>query len=286
MASSKRWMQQALEAFVRNESSDFSVHHAGVALEHLLKAYLCSHHPALIVEAKDSKSGFQSLLHAVGLGDQAAIPVTRTKTVGLYEAFTRSTQLLEDKITVTAKEFERVLAARNGVAHAGIHDTREERLVLTTCVRIATPVLDAFSAGSAAYWGEYQSLAAQFVNDHVSEVQARTAAKIEQARRAFRQRFSGEPSPQREAVIVALSAAGSLSPIGSDHDKQVNCPGCEGKGWLHGKTNVDWHYYPEEDGPKTAVVIFYPNAYDCSVCGLSLDGDELEEAGLPHQEYL
>jgi hypothetical protein len=285
-ASSMRWMQTALEAFLRNESLDFSVHHAGVALEHLLKAYLCSHHPALIVEAKDNNSGFQSLLHAVGLGDQATLPITRTKTIGLRDAFTRTRQLLKGKITVTDGEFALIFAARNGVAHMGIHDTGRERAILTTCVRIATPVLDALSAPPPNYWGQYKSLVGRLVNEHVTVVQARTEAKIDQAKLTFSQRFSGEPSPQREAVIVALSAASSLSPIGSDYDKQVDCPACEGKGWLHGKTTVEWFNRGGEDDPDTAVVTFYPDAFDCSVCGLNLKGDELEEADLPQQEYL
>lgn len=51
-ASSRRWMRAALEAVGRRESLDFAVHHAGVGLEHLLKAYLCSLHPALVVDTK------------------------------------------------------------------------------------------------------------------------------------------------------------------------------------------------------------------------------------------
>jgi hypothetical protein len=53
-------MLAGLGAFSRDgEPDDFAVHHVGVALEHLLKAYLAFLHPALIVDAKD----FDSLLH-------------------------------------------------------------------------------------------------------------------------------------------------------------------------------------------------------------------------------
>lgn len=57
--SSERWMNAALAAFVEGpESYDFAVHHAGVATEHLLKAYLAGVHPALIVDGRHFDSCF------------------------------------------------------------------------------------------------------------------------------------------------------------------------------------------------------------------------------------
>jgi hypothetical protein len=66
-ASPRRWMQAALDALCRDESLDFAVHHAGAGLEHLLKAYLCSVHPALVIDA----THWPSLLHVVGRGDRS-----------------------------------------------------------------------------------------------------------------------------------------------------------------------------------------------------------------------
>ncbi|MFJ9523040.1 hypothetical protein ACIRPK_32935 [Kitasatospora sp. NPDC101801] len=78
--SSQRWMAAALAAYSQGpQAYDFAVHHAGIAAEHLLKAYLASLHPALVVEAKD----FDSLLHATGMGKYASGHVTRAKTIGL-----------------------------------------------------------------------------------------------------------------------------------------------------------------------------------------------------------
>jgi hypothetical protein len=76
--SSQRWMTAALAAFSEGpEAYDFAVHHAGIAAEHLLKAYLATLHPALVVEGKD----FDSLLHATGHGAHASVHVTRVKTI-------------------------------------------------------------------------------------------------------------------------------------------------------------------------------------------------------------
>jgi hypothetical protein len=65
--SSRRWMGMALSALTRPQDVDMAVHHAVVACEHLLKAYLASLHPVLVAEGKD----FTSLLHATGHGDKA-----------------------------------------------------------------------------------------------------------------------------------------------------------------------------------------------------------------------
>ncbi len=280
LASSQRWMQSALEAFGRGESLDFAVHHSGVALEHLLKAYLYSLHPALAIDAHH----FPSLLHAVDLADRSTIPETRVKTIRLTEAFTRARDLLRGRITVTNEEFEPVLAARNGIAHAGVHDPTQERQVLTTCIRIATPVLDALDQTPTGYWGHYNRLVEQLVNRHATDLQLRVEAKIGQARRAFHQRFDREPAAHRVSVIAALSATNPINSDYDEHDDQVDCPACEGCGWLHGTTNVDWNYV--DDGETRPVVVFYADKFACSVCGLQLEGDELEEAALPTQACL
>lgn len=114
--SAQRWTAGGLAAFSEGEDIDFAVHHLGVALEHLLKAYLASLHPALVVDTND----FDSMLHATGHGSRTKRPSSRTKTIGLAAAFNRVKKLLPKKITVTDVQFEPVLAARNGVAHAGI----------------------------------------------------------------------------------------------------------------------------------------------------------------------
>jgi hypothetical protein len=273
-------MQSALEAFGRGESLDFAVHHSGVALEHLLKAYLCSLHPALAIDAHH----LQSLLHALNLADRSTIHESRAKTIGLAEAFTRTRDLLPGKITVTKDEFEPVLAARNGIAHAGVHDPNQERLVVTTCIRIATPVLDELDQTPTGYWGHYCKLVEQLVNQHATDLQLRVEAKIGQARRAFHQRFDREPATHRASVIAALSATNPINSDYDEHDDQINCPACEGRGWLHGTTNVDWNYVDE--GKTRPVVMFYADRFACSVCSLHLEGDELEEAGLEPRSYL
>lgn len=96
-----------------------------------------------------------------------------------------------------------------------------------------------------------------------------------QAKVAYQRRVAGLVSQQRIQLVAALSLT-NLNP--SEHDEPADCPACEGRGWLHGRTDVDWHANFDDDGRPEAMVIFYPDAYDCALCDLHLQGDELELA--------
>jgi len=272
-------MQTALEAFSSDNSLDFAVHHAGVALEHLLKAYLCSLHPALVADT----SHFPSLLHAVGLGDRSGVLASRTKTIGLKDAFGHVRKLLKPKITVSDTTFEPVFAARNGVAHAGIHDAEEARKVLATCIRIAAPVLVELNIEPEDYWDPYLELVDQLANEHATERRVTFETKIARARRAFHQRFDGLFPEDRARAMATFSAASAI--LGGDHVEQIDCPACEGRGWLRGFTGLSWHGEADMDNTPP-LVVFYPDSFDCAVCGLELQTDELKLAGLPEGQYL
>jgi hypothetical protein len=281
--SSQRWLSTGLAAFAQGDGSfDFAVHHFGVALEHLLKAYLASQHPALVVEASD----FESLLHATGHGDRAKRPSTRTKTIGLAVAFSRVKRLLAKKITVTEAEFEPVLAARNGVAHAAHYDSDEVMAVLTTCLRIADTVLVELGIPPEEYWGDHLQLHDHLADRRATELQMTFTTKIAQAKAVAAGRLSSMTSEQRRRMVAELSAFNSQpsapypgEPGTIDYDRHQPCPACNGQGWLHGATDIDWHGVVA-DSSSLPVVLFHASSYDCGLCGLHLTGDELSLAGL------
>lgn len=255
-ASSQRWMTTGLAAFSEGDHSfDFAVHHLGVALEHLLKAYLASLHPALVTEASD----FDSLLHATGHGNRARPPSTRTKTIGLALAFNRVKKLLPRQITVTDSEFEPVLAARNGVAHAAHFDPDEVRAVLTTCVRIADPTLAELGASPEQYWGDYLQLRDQLVDEHATELRVIVAVKMAKAKAVYLRRINGLASEQRRRLVAEVCAA---NPYSSDDDERMSCPVCEGYGRLHGIADIAWLRSTDDDGRSMPTVVFHASSYD------------------------
>lgn len=272
-------MQAGLEAFTRHsDAHDFAVHHCAVALEHLLKAYLAWLHPALIVEGRD----FDSLLHATGHAQHAAVPVTRIKTIGLADALTRVERLLRPQITLDNKARAQMLAARNGVAHAGLHEPTEVEAVLTTCIRIVDRLLTVLGALTQNYWGHYRSLHDRLAEEHANSVRIQLETKLARARRAYRRRFEGVPPGEKTSIVMALTVR---APFSADREFPSKCPACGEQGWLGGTTDIDYASTTEIEGVgevPTPMVVFFPVSFDCAVCRLALNGtEELELADLP-----
>lgn len=114
--SSRKHIIRALNAWCEDER-DMAVLHCGISVEHLLKAYLASKHPSLLVDARD----FSALLHAVGEGARAAVSEHLTKSIGALECFRRVALLTT--LPMTERQVEPIFSSRNGVAHLGIHET-------------------------------------------------------------------------------------------------------------------------------------------------------------------
>lgn len=257
-------MSGALAAFSQGpESYDFAVHHAGLAAEHLLKAYLANLHPALIVEGKD----FNSLLHATGHGTRATVDLSRAKTIGLVEAHSRVHGLLRKQIPIDAKEFLPVAVARNGVAHLGIHDVAEVQTVFTTCLRVIDPLLDELQIDPTAYWGSYQQLHDMLIAQHVEEARIQLESKLAKARATFEQRYGHLAPKEREIVLATITQPPTVR-YSTEHNEEASCPACTSRGWLYGDTYVNYD-------------LVYFAAYDfaCSACDLTLAGDELSALG-------
>ncbi|MET9954527.1 hypothetical protein ABZ173_33780 [Streptomyces rochei] len=180
--SSSRWMQLALTTLGRGENGDIAVHHAAVASEHLLKAYLASIHPVLITEGKD----FTSLLHAVGRGSQAPAPITAFRSIGLPDAYGRVAILLP-ALPVDATEVKAVANARNGVAHSGVHDDTCTRELITVCIRLADAVLPHVPAASPdEYWGETKGVRNRLIAAHTSKLRDKIEKRINRFREAYK----------------------------------------------------------------------------------------------------
>ncbi|MFF5393195.1 hypothetical protein ACFY5H_33605 [Streptomyces sp. NPDC013012] len=259
--SSRKWMAAALTAFAEGpESYDFAVHHAGIAAEHILKAFLAGLHPALIVEARD----FDSLLHATGHGTHTSIPASRAKTIGLMEAHARVHKILRNQIPINKQALEPVANARNGVAHSGVHEVAEVQTVFTTCLRLIDPLLAELKIAPEDYWGSYVSLHDKLIEERVQADRIRLEGKLAKARATFKQRYDHLAPNEREIVLATIT---QHSPRYMEEDLETDCPACGSQGWLMGDTHID-----ETNNP---VVIFTPYVFACSACDLQVENEEL-----------
>lgn len=259
--SSMRWMAAALAAFTKGpEHYDFAVHHAGISAEHLLKAYLASLHPALIVEAKD----FNSLLYATGQAAHASVPPSQMKTIGLVEAHARVLKILRKQMPIDQRALMPLANARNGVAHNGLHAVAEVQTVFSTCLRLVDPLLTELKVDPAIYWGPYRPLHDRLIAERAAAALIRLESKLARARADFIQRYGHLDKETRAAVLATVTPS---SPGYIEHDEPATCPACDSQGWLGGATHVD------ED--KWAV-IFTPYVFTCPVCELRIENEEFE----------
>ncbi|MEU9235137.1 hypothetical protein [Streptomyces subrutilus] len=273
--SSQRWMSAALAAFVDGpESYDFAVHHAGIAAEHLLKAYLAGIHPALIVDGRH----FESLLHATGLGTHAAAcSLTKVKTIGLAEAHERVLKLLPKKIPIDKKALEPLADARNGVAHSAIHDSAQAESVFTICLRLVDPVLEELKVDANGYWGPYFALHHKLVGEQVRKERVAAEALLVKARAVFEQRFGHMSRKERDVVLAAITSQPLLT---MSREAPKKCPACGSQGWVAGEVNL----YADSSGLNEVYLV--PYGFHCAACDLEVGSKLLIHLGDLNEDVL
>ncbi|WP_030331030.1 hypothetical protein [Streptomyces sp. NRRL B-1381] len=261
--SSRRWMNAALAAFVEGTAShDFAVHHAGVATEHLLKAYLAGMHPALIVDGRH----FDSLLHATGLGSHAG-PLSKVKTIGLVDAYLRVAKLLPRKISISKEDLEPLADARNGVAHSAIHDSAQSEAVFTACLRLIDPVLEELKVDPNSYWGPYLVLHDKLVDQQVRQERVAAEALLVKARSLFEKRYGHISPRERDVVLAAITSKPMIS---LDREAPVECPACGSQGWMAGEVENIHVYKDGQITIDTKEVLLSPHGFHCAACDLEV----------------
>ncbi|WP_158991255.1 hypothetical protein [Streptomyces griseus] len=268
--SSERWMAAAFAAFSQGSSSEgMAVHHAAVATEHLLKAFLARIHPSLIVEGKD----FPSLLYAAGRSDLQQVKGSQIKTIQLGEAYARARSLLP-AIPPRPKGAAWPLAdARNGVAHAGYHDRSEVITVFVSCIKVIDPLLDELGIG-ARYWGLHQGLHDKLLLEGVEAARVRLEQKLTRARRVFLERYGHIAEEHWEVVLAAIAPVVTPGWIG-EYSARVACPACPANGHLLGLSFVD---------EERATVVLTPHLFECRICELRVEMAELDLLASPLDE--
>ncbi|MGW6360162.1 hypothetical protein ACWFR5_34605 [Streptomyces sp. NPDC055092] len=283
--SSSRWMQLALTTLGRGDDGDIAVHHAAVASEHLLKAYLASVHPVLIAESRD----FSSLLHAVGRGSQAPAPLTAFRSISLPDAYGRVAVLLP-ALAVDANEVKAVANARNGVAHSGVYEDAATRELVTVCIRLADTVLPHLPAVSPeGYWGSTASLRKRLLEAHTSKIRDTIEKRIHRFREAYErdelpQEWATDRWPATLEPDWGSDPAGGIR-IGSPSAvlwslRDINraslrrfrpavCPACR-----HESLVPMLHKGPEDDDAAAS------HSTLCFTCGLYLNAEEIFFLGL------
>jgi hypothetical protein len=121
--SARAFASSALQAYA-DEAHQRVALYAGKALEHITKACLAQHSPALLVEMKPTNSN--SLIRLLGLPEGK--PASFIRTVGLREALILGKAFVTSRADDTA--LNELADLRNGVAHAAGGDGVGERVIV------------------------------------------------------------------------------------------------------------------------------------------------------------
>ncbi|MEU7385058.1 hypothetical protein AB0A91_34950 [Streptomyces sp. NPDC042207] len=290
--------------------------HGGLAFEHIVKAGLATRHPSLLADGRD----FATMLHAAGFGDQAGAPLAKVKTLGAAEAFKRLRSLLS--ISVTERDIDTLLTARNGVAHMGFHDVRQTADALTQAVLVTDAVLDDIGEGEVDFWGPYRDGRHDLLTMQQEALEEARRLAVQEAAeavewerdplRAFIKSIKPAIEQEREIAEKVLAtkiryAQKLLRICSKQHlyasDMKSLAKMAEMRKWARaGECNVTHARCPVcgykkgvirsrigEDGGDVIdenVRECFAEMFDCPVCGLELDGGrELSLTGLRIHYY-
>jgi hypothetical protein len=277
--SAMRFARMALHAFLEREFALFLLY-AGIALEHLAKAYLASVNPAYLAEPKS----FTSLLHITGQGTHAKGDRSAMKTISLTEALKRANYFI-GALGNLLDELDVVIDVKNGVAHVGQDVQRgvAER-ALVPFLKACDALLGPLGLARGHFWKDLTELVETRISEAAQAADIRATEALAAARLRFKSRYAEIEDEMRNAMLKLVEEGYQVEEYEQD---LIDCPACGRRAQVVGSTEVvDWKPdYDRDDFGDTYIVgmyptvMFYPARLECHCCGLRLDGeDELRSA--------
>lgn len=250
---------------------------AGTAVELASKAALVSIEPALLCE----RSHVDSLLHLSGNGGMAETPATELRTLGGLDAFRLCKRLMKCAAGISEASARRALNVRNAALHLALVNRQELRAAVADSIRIVDQLVVGIGAERDSFWKSHVELVDKLIVEQQAQVAHIIAAKVQAAREQLA-RITAALTPEVAAAVLAQRSRCLSS---SDHEEPVDCPVCGQEAWLICGVEED---EPQCDAPEEGWWFVHstawPFAFECSVCGLSLDDSELGEFEFP--EYV
>lgn len=291
VAGAQRWIGAALDAWSEDDLAKVALM-APLAVELLGKASLWRENPVLLVQLTERHEASLFLL-----ATRADLRGKGVKTIGLQVVLARLTRLLGD-LPVPKERRDRLVDVRNGAVHVGSGD--ESRHVLLDCLSITGALLDGLGLERKAFYGSHFPTVGALMSEYRSEISRAVAVKMAKARsRLAKLEVALGNEAFRRATDELEDQRWSLDPddfVTGGAGVEATCPECGSKGRLFGEVDVsdevDYDVEALGGGEYETITFGYcqahlqPYAFVCTVCGLSLRGEqELSEAGLHSRRF-
>lgn len=281
LALSGRWHSaKAIAGFVSEELGELlqAAVSVGSAVEMMAKTLIAVKSAALLADRGDR----DSVLMLTGNSAQVTVDALRLRSIGAVEAL-KLAKHFHAELPVDLPD-PLVLRVRNAAIHMALVDQARLRVAVARMTRYVEASLPLLDLSRSAFWSRPAlSVVDALLDEAKSEVARSARAKIAAAQGRFATLTRALPTDQVAAVLTALSSRLMLS---SDHNEPHGCPVCKQSGWLLCGVEVGPTEYTYDDDfvvtgafrSRTA----YPVAFECPVCQLGLEGDELLEFDFPN----
>jgi hypothetical protein len=142
--------------------------------------------------------------------------------------------------------------------------------------RFATAAAVALGHSAAEFWGDRAEAVTRGIVDQSRSTRDRAASEVAAARSAYGRLLGGLDEEARSQVINVLQGRAEHD----DLDAEVECPACghDAQAMWSAEADVEWDH-----GEVLYHGYFRLTGLQCPVCGLRLDGEEVEalELDLP-----
>lgn len=258
----------------------------GAAAEYLLACVVVSIDPVLLADPADVSS-------AVTLSRRnATAPLNprkfRSATWG------RQVAIVQEAFQVVnvRDDLRFLIELRNAAVHAALTDKKELEDAVSRMVSVVDTLLPLVPHHAEAdYWGPRISVAAELRDKRSNAVLQRVAAKLVEARTRYRSRVTELVlgTAAEAALLVALEASPVPSLLEDAERESATCPACGRVGELsylkvRSEEVQDEVIYDRDGEPEDfyyfRAVTGTPTLFQCPVCELQLEGEEL--AGFNH----
>lgn len=264
--------------YVADEDHDLieAAQSAGAATEYLIRAVLCLHDPVLLA-ARNHAPSVVALSRA---NPVSPLDTLQLRTISYGEALDLL-RVIHPSLGLDS-DVRAVMDLRNAAAHMAMTNSATLKEAAVRLVQIVSKIHGLLNRAEADYWGVSLAPVIQAMQDeHVTALARTVEAKFARARQLLAELTRDLSPGDAEAVLVAREAR-SVRWAG-DEEEEHECPVCNRSGWFVVATEKGepYEYYYSDDISWHVEVFRWPTMFQCPVCDLVLEDDELAAAGLP-----